>query len=142
MKKGNTLVEVIVSLAIILMALTIVSQIIIMSTKALNKRKVKEEAERIAYAIENEAKYNNNFRDLGEELTFRYSKDILNILIQEPLTALERGDNIILKRINDITKEDSEDKTLIYKYSIKVKDDNGGVLAEREFIKSYWMEKK
>ena len=124
------------------MALTIVSQIIIMSTKALNKRKVKEEAERIAYAIENEAKYNNNFRDLGEELTFRYSKEYSKILIQEPLTALERGDNIILKRINDITKEDSEDKTLIYKYFIKVKDDNGGVLAEREFIKSYWMEKK
>lgn len=136
MKKGNTLVEVIISLAIILMALTIVSQIIMMSTKALSNRKTREEAERVAYAIENEAKYNNKFSDLGDEISFKYTNDILDILIDLPLMSLERGKDITLKRM----ESKLEDK--IYLYSITIKDNNGGVLAEREFVKSYWMEKK
>lgn len=136
MKKGNTLVEVIISFAIILMALTIVSQIIIMSTKAVKNRKLREEAERVAYAIENEAKYNNKLSDLGEEISFKYTNDILDTLISLPLVSLERGNDITLKRI----ESSMEDK--IYVYSITIKDNNGGVLAERKFVKSYWMEKK
>lgn len=136
MKKGNTLVEVIISLAIILMALTIVSQIIIMSTKAVKNRKLREEAERVAYAIENEAKYNNEFSDLDEEISFKYTNDILDKLITLPLMSLERGNDITLKR------EEIKLKDRIYLYSITIKDNNGGVLAEREFVKSYWMEKK
>lgn len=135
MKKGNTLVEVIISLAIILMAFTIVSQIIIISAKAVNNRKLREEAERVAYAIENEAKYNNKFSDLGEEVSFKYTNDILDKLINLPLMSLERGSDITLKRI----KSPIEDK--VYLYSITIKGNNGGVLAEREFVKSYWMEK-
>ncbi|MBS5938938.1 type II secretion system protein [Clostridium sartagoforme] len=136
MKKGNTLVEVIISLAIILMAFTIVSQIIIISAKAVNNRKLREEAERVAYAIENEAKYNYKFSDLDEEISFKYTNDILDKLITQPLMSLERGNDISLKR-KEIKLKDK-----IYLYSITIKDNNGGVLAEREFIKSYWMEKK
>lgn len=135
MKKGNTLVEVIISLAIILMAFTIVSQIIIISAKAVNNRKLREEAERVAYAIENEVKYNNKFSDLDEEISFKYTNDILDKLITQPLMSLERGNDITLKR------EEIKLKDKIYLYSITIEDNNGGVLAEREFVKSYWMEK-
>lgn len=136
MKKGNTLVEVIISLAIILMALTIVSQIIIMSTKAISNRKIREKADRVAYAIENEVKYNNKANDLGEEISFKYADDILDTLINLPLLSIERGSDITLRR----TESRSQDK--IYLYSITIKDKNGGVLAERKFTKSYWMEKE
>lgn len=136
MKKGNTLIEVIISLAIILMSLTVVTQIIIMSTKALNNRKIIEKADRVAYAIENEVKYNTKFSDLGDGVSFKYTDDILNTLINLPLMSLERGNDITLRKIESRL----EDK--VYLYSIIIKDDNGGVIAEREFVKAYWMEKK
>ena len=148
MKKGSTLVEVVISLAILLIALTLSTQIFSLSSKSILVRKSKEKANRVSYAIEKEIKYNIKSKDIKDslvnnKLSLKYEENILEKLLTEPLLSLER-ENIISRR-NIIVVEKKEDKSVeesyeIYIFKITIYDSNGGILNEREFIKSYWME--
>ncbi|MGG7212118.1 type II secretion system protein [Clostridium nigeriense] len=142
MKKGNTLVESIISLSIILIALTLSIQIIAITSKSINLRRNKEKANRVAYAIENEIKYNISFTNLKDvfnkgNLFLKYNDDILESLLTTPLTDLESGNNIIIEKVMD---NSIEEDYKISTFKIKIFDLKGGILAEREFIKSYWMD--
>lgn len=142
MKKGNTLVESIISLSIILIALTLSIQIIAITSKSINLRRNKEKANRVAYAIENEIKYNISFTNLKDvfnkgNLFLKYNDDILESLLTTPLTDLESGNNIIIEKVID---NSIEEDYKISTFKIKIFDLKGGILAEREFIKSYWMD--
>ena len=142
MKKGNTLVEAVISLSIILIALTISVQIIAITSKSINLRRNKEKANRVAYAIESEIKYNMSFADLKNlfdkgNLSLKYNDNILENLLSTPLINLESGNNIIIEKVEDnSTEKDYEISTI----KIKISDSKGGILTEREFIKSYWMD--
>ena len=142
MKKGNTLVEAVISLSIILIALTISVQIIAITSKSIDLRRNKEKANRVAYAIENEIKYNMSFTDLKNlfdkgNLSLKYNDNILESLLSTPLINLESGNNIIIEKVQDnSTEKDYEISTI----KIKISDSKGGILTEREFIKSYWMD--
>ncbi|MGG7143666.1 type II secretion system protein [Clostridium nigeriense] len=142
MKKGNTLVEAIISLSIILIALSISVQIIAITSKSINLRRNKEKANRVAYAIENEMKYNVSFDNLKDvfdkgNLYLKYKDDIIESLLTTPLTDLESGNNIIIEKVIDNYIEEGYK---ISTFKIKILDLEGGILAEREFIKSYWMD--
>lgn len=141
MKKGSTVVEAIVSLSIILIAVTISFQVSIITAKSIKLRRDKEKANRVAYAIENEIKYNISINDLNlrlehEDLSIKYTEDILEKLLNNSLLSLETGSGILIKKISSDSTEVNYE---IYKIKINVLDSKGGILAEREFIKSYWM---
>ncbi|WP_066893095.1 prepilin-type cleavage/methylation domain-containing protein [Clostridium nigeriense] len=142
MKKGSTVVESIVSLSILLIALTLSVQISIISSKSIILRKNKEKANRVAYAIENEIKYNISFSDLKERLeqgnlSYKYTDNILEKLLDTSLFYLESGNGILVKKIRINSTEVNYE---IYTLKIEILDSGGGVLTEREFIKSYWMD--
>lgn len=146
MKKGSTLVESIVALAILLIAATIAVDIGISSANSIKIRNIKNEGDRIAYAIESEIKYNVKLDELnkifnGNEISYKYSKDILEKLTTTSILNIEKGNGIKIEKLNDtIFKDDKASKAISLR--IIVSDNNGGVLCERKFIKSYWMEKK
>lgn len=146
MKKGSTLIECIVALAILLIAATIAVEISIVAFNSKKIRSRKNEADRVAYAIESEIKYNVTLEELNialnrNEISFKYNKDILDKLTNTSLFSLERGDGIKIENLNKpIFSGDKVSKAISLK--VKISDDNGGILCEREFIKSYWMEKK
>lgn len=142
MKKGSTIVESIVSLSIILISVTIAIQISIITSKSIELRKNKEKANRIAYAIESDIKYNINLNELDKifkngNLHYKYREDIIEFLSENSLILLENGDNIVIEKLRE---ESSEEKYKIYVFKIKVLNSKGGIIAEREFIKSYWMD--
>lgn len=149
MKKGNTLVEAIISLSIILIALTLSIQIIAITSKSINIRKSREKANRVAYAIESEIKYNMSFTefksvfDIGN-LSLKYNDNILERLLTTSIINLERGNNIIIEKISDnymkVSDDSIEENYEISTLKIRILDSKEGILAEREFIKSYWMD--
>ncbi len=142
MKKGSTLIESVMSMALLLMALTLSTQIFSISSKSILSRRNKEKANRVSYAIENEIKYNIRFEDIkkvliNNKLSLKYKEDILESLLTNSLLSLERGDTIIIEKKIDNSVEDNYE---ISTFKISIYDSNGGRLNEREFIKSYWME--
>ena len=83
MKKGSTLIEAVISMAILLIALTLSTQIFSLSSKSILTRRNKEKANRVSYAIEKEIKYNTKFEDIKEifensNLYLQYKDDILD----------------------------------------------------------------
>ncbi|MDV4152543.1 type II secretion system protein [Clostridium sp. AL.422] len=142
MKKGSTLVEGIMSMSLLLIALTLCTQIFIISTKSIDLREKKEEANRLSYAIENEIKYNVSFEDINNSfvngrLSLKYKEDILNSLLVTSLLSLERGNEIVIKREID---NSTEEKYKISTFKITIYNSKWGILDERIFIKSYWMD--
>lgn len=142
MKKGNTIVEAVVSLSIILIALTLSIQIIAITSKSIDLRKNKEKANRVAYAIENEIKYNMSFTEFKSvfnigNLSLKYNDNILERLLNTSLRNLETGNDIIIEKLRDNSIDINYEIATI---KIKISDVKGGILAEREFIKSYWMD--
>lgn len=147
MKKGSTIVESIVSLSIILISVTIAIQISIITSKSIKFREEKEKANRVAYAIENEIKYNFTMNDVknifsDSNLNFKYRDDIIEFLSKNSLLLLENGENIIIEKLREETIEGKpiEEKYKIYVLKIKVLNSKRGIIVEREFIKSYWMD--
>lgn len=65
MKKGSTLVESIVALAILLIAATIAVEIGIAAARSRKIRNIENQADRVAYSIESEIKYNVTLDELN-----------------------------------------------------------------------------
>lgn len=142
MKKGSTIVESIVALYIILISVTIAIQISIITSKSIKLREEKEKANRVAYAIENEIKYNLTINQVNNifknsNLNLKYRDDIIDFLSENSFLLLENGENITIEKLRE---ESLEEKYKIYVLKIKVLNSKGGIIAEREFIKSYWMD--
>lgn len=140
-KKGSTLIESIVSLFIILIAASLLNTIVISTSKSIKYRNEENQGDSIAYAIENEIKYNITFDDLQKilndngEVSFKYTEDIMNKLLYTPLSFLEKGntDKILIKKLDD------NNKTFrVCRYNIKIYKDERLILS-RDVIKSYWM---
>ena len=73
---------------------------------------------------------------MSDKMTPITFKELLNQAIKE----YKREKTIYYVPVSkERIKSPIEDK--VYLYSITIKGNNGGVLAEREFVKSYWMEK-
>lgn len=136
-KRGSTLIEVVIAMTIILICASLVSKISFLSKKSASNRMEISGVERIAYAIENEIKYNISIDDLKdvEVMNYKYKKDILNELLFKSLLDLDKGEGI---KIEKIKKEDRDD---FFNIKITVKGDGEDILCVREFAKAYWMEK-
>lgn len=145
MKKGSTLLESIVALAILLIATTISLNIGIVAANSKKIRDKKNEANRVAYAIENEIKYNTTFENLNKsfkdnKISYIYSENTLEKLVNTSVLNLEVGDGIEIEKVKEILASEEQNRPVI-ELKVKIKDDDGGILSERKFIKSYWMEK-
>ena len=142
MKKGSTLIEAVISMAILLIALTISTQIFLVASKSIVIRRNREKANRVSYAIENEIKYNLTFEEINnllvnERLSLDYTENILDSLLTNSLSSLNSGNRIIIEKKSNHSVENNYN---IATFKITINDSNGGILNEREFIKSYWME--
>ena len=142
MKKGSTLIEAVISMAILLIALTISTQIFSVASKSIVIRRNREKANRVSYAIENEIKYNLTFEQINnllvnERVSLDYTENILDSLLTNSLSSLNRGNRIIIEKKSNHSVENNYN---ISTFKITINDSNGGILNEREFIKSYWME--
>lgn len=148
MKKGSTVIEAVISMAILLLALTLGTQIFSLSSKSIVTRRNKEKANRISYAIEKEIKYNTKLEDIkgilvNNNLYLKYEEDILDRLLVNSLLSLDRKNTIEPKDVIIIEKIRANSEEVNYEiltFKVTIYDSNGGILNEREFIKSYWME--
>jgi len=148
MKKGSTVIEAVISMVILLIALTLGTQIFSLSSKSIVTRRNKEKANRISYAIEKEIKYNTKLEDIkgilvNNKLYLNYQEDILDRLLVNSLLLLERKNTIEPKDVIIIEKIRANSEEVNYEiltFKVTIYDSNGGILNEREFIKSYWME--
>ncbi|GAA0085024.1 hypothetical protein UT300007_14630 [Clostridium sp. CTA-7] len=140
-RKGSLLLEVVISIMILLIATTLALKLSLAGAKSFNERGEKEEANRIAYAIENEIKYNVKIPSLIEKfnnnttIKYEYTKNLLNNLTNTSLLDLNSGNGI------EINKVLSSSNDSIIKIKVTIKNNNKEILCEREFIKSDWMDK-
>lgn len=138
-KKGNTLIETIVSLSILLIGLVLMSNLIINLKKSHDYRNQREEASRISYAIENEIKYNYKKEELENVfirtnvIELMLTKNFLEKLLVTDLFNLPKGQGIVIGISN------SSDEN-IKEFIISVKDVKGVILSERKFYKNKWMD--
>ena len=112
MKKGNTLVEAVMSMSLLLISLTLSVQITSIASKSISIRKNKEKANRVSYAIENEIKYNISFIEIkrllvGGKLSLDYKDNTLDYLLINSLSSLDRGEKIIIEKKLDHSVEDN-----------------------------------
>lgn len=138
-KKGNTLIETIVSLSILMIGLVLISNLILNLKKSQDYRNIREEASRISYAIESEIKYNYKKEELenifiqNNIIELKFSKNLLGDLLSTDLFNCPRGQGIVIEMLNS-----SDDN--IKEFIILIKDIEGVILSERKFYKNNWMD--
>ncbi|SDO84963.1 type IV pilus modification PilV family protein [Clostridium gasigenes] len=146
---GSMLIEVLIALMILMIASMMAMTSAIAANKSKIRRNKHEEANRVAYCIMNEIKYNYSYNQLNTEILrcntgaektnyigFKYTDKILENLITTNIFQLERGNDIKIEVIND----DSNNKIMKMKIAISLSGGVGEVNVEREFNKSWWME--
>lgn len=133
------LIETIISLSILLLAGTLSVNLVKSLQNSFNIREERERANRAAYAIESEMKYNykveeivNEFKNKGS-LKYEFSKKNFKKLLREPLFNLEGGEGIEIE-----LNSTNEDKTILL-IKITIKNNKGDILSEREFTKTNWI---
>ena len=138
-KKGNTLIETIVSLSILLIGLVLISNLILNLKKSQDYRNIREEASRLSYAIESEIKYNYKKEELesifidNNIINLKFSENLLEKLLSTDLFNCPVGQGIVIEKINS-----SDDN--IKEFIILIKDIEGVILSERKFYKNNWMD--
>ena len=70
-------------------------------------------------------------------LSLDYTENILDSLLTNSLSSLSGGDRIVIEKKSNHSVENDYNISI---FKIIINDSNGGILNEREFIKSYWME--
>lgn len=138
-KKGSTLIETLVSLAILLLGIVLISNLTISLKKSRDYRSIREESNRISYAIESEIKYNYKKEELErifsevEIIELNFNENFLEQLLYEELFKLQKGQGIVIKI------ENSSDIN-IKEFTILIKNVEGVILSERKFYKNNWMD--
>lgn len=147
-RRGSMLIEVLAGLMILMIA----SSMIMTSTIAVNRSKIKrdkeEELSRVAYCIMNEIKYNYSYEEINQEMLihnggvidsnimeFEYTDDILSKLTITNLFQIEEGEGIKIEKVREV----KENKIIEMKISIKFKIGSSEFSVERTFNKSWWM---
>lgn len=145
--RGNTIIEAIASLTILMIVSIMIMTSIIATNKSQIRRDMYEKVDRISYSIMNEIKYNYTYIQLSNEMKkynnmesigFRYREDILNKLIENDLFDLEKGNDIVLK----IVSSESDNKIVNMELTINISTTGGIISSERNFNKSWWMDYK
>lgn len=150
--KGNTIIEVLVALMILMIA----SMMAMTSSIAANKSKIRRESyeklDRVSYCIMNEIKYNYSYDEINKKILqynsentntntninsigFKYTDDILENLITTNFLELDKGNDIKLEVID----KDNENKIVKMRLNINVYIGGEVISIEREFNKSWWM---
>lgn len=135
-KAGSTLIETIAATFILLMMFIVVATLISGNIRIFIKRDSLEEGNRVIYCIMQELKYNVSFEELlGDEnyrcLGLEMYEGLLSDLKKCNVLELLTGDDItIMANLN-------ED---IINIEINILDNNGEILASRNFNKYKWME--
>ena len=138
-KKGSTLVETIVSLAILLLGIALISNLILSLKNSYSYRNFREEGNRITYAIESEIKYNYKKEELEsiflevQVIELNFEEDFLEKLLDKELFDFPRGKGIV------IGMSSSSDNN-IKEFTILIRDIKGVILSERKFYKNNWMD--
>lgn len=133
-KRGSTIIESIVGMAIILIIGTIIFGLTI---NLKNSRKVRSKFEfydRVAYSVENEIKYNIDYNTIlniltvNENISLKLNKDYFNFIMKNDLLNLSSGTGI------NIRKTESPKEKLL-KIEICIKDGNNRIISLRNFVK-------
>ena len=138
-KKGSTLVETIVSLAILLLGIALISNLILSLKNSYSYRNLREEGNRITYSIESEIKYNYKKEELEsiflevQVIELNFEEDFLEKLLDRELFDFPRGKGIV------IGMSSSSDNN-IKEFTILIRDIKGVILSERKFYKNNWMD--
>ena len=148
-KKGSLLIEVIVGLMILMIASTMAMTSIFAANKSKIRRDRYDEANRIAYSIMNEIKYNYTYKEVCDEilkigengvenksLGIKYKNDTLEKLPTTKIFLLERGTDIIIQ----ILSKNATDNILQMKITINLNVGGELIIVERIFNKSWWMD--
>lgn len=137
--RGNTLVEVIAAISIIIVASEILFSSILYANKCRIKSMEYEEANRVIHAIQNEIKYNYSLDEikvlLGTSPLKLEKEEILKELRNKNLENISLGEDIV------ITLVDKNDTEIYFKIEYFLEGDNENKV-EREYKKNSWMEKE
>ena len=136
-KYGTSIIEVIMSMAILSILISVSTSLIIKSNKMIHTRKEVVDGERIIYAIMQEIKYNYTmdqllvlFNNSSKSLS---SEGFLEDIKTKELFDCDSGDNIRI-----ILLEADNDEYL--KFNVLLKNDNNEKISERDFYKYKWMD--
>lgn len=138
-KKGSVLVEAIISLSILLLAGVLSTNLLKYMQNSFLMREERESANKFAYSIENEIKYNLKIEDILNELDnrdclkYEFSEENFRKLLTMPLFSLTKGEGVEIK-----IKNSNEDNTILL-INITIKDNKGDTISEREFTKTNWI---
>lgn len=139
-KRGSLLIEALVTI----MILAVVFNVMILSIAHINKSKIRrdvnEKISRVIYAIMNEIKYNYSLDEMkerlkGDGISFEYSDEFMEQLIDKPLLEMKEGNDITINE--GILNKDNMIE-LVLMVNIDIGDEL--IKVERKFIKSLWME--
>lgn len=139
-KEGSILIEVIASVCIITIVITVFVQAYISSINNLRTRMLEEELNMCIYSLSNEIKFNLSYDDiekiLGDknEVGFKYDEDFLRRLTQYSIDDLERGYDIKI-----LMQNCSSDKAEFQIEACISKNDNK-IEKKYVFKKSWWMD--
>lgn len=134
-KRGTTLIEVIVSCAIIILLITIGASITVKVNESFKIRYEEEELNRLTYCIMQEIKYNYTMEEVVEKLKDNYlglknDKYFFVELQNKPLFNFEEGEDIKIYLLS----KDSNSITV----KITVNKIHSDGLIERQFEKYWW----
>lgn len=138
-RRGNTLIETIIAVNIILMMFLIVTMLIASNRANYYKRVKIEEGSRIVYCIMQEIKYNISIDEImGEKeveyISLKYDEEFLKILTIKSLMSMDSGNDICIS----INKKSDEEEALEVKIEFYLENDID--ILEKSFIKYKWMD--
>lgn len=132
-KRGSVILESLISMVIIMIIGTLVLGI---SISLSNSKRIRDEFdfyERVSYSVENEIKYNIDYEEiitiLNSEgnISLQLNKNYFDFILKNDLITLNRGQGILIKKINDSKN--------ILKLEVSIYSHNNKLVISRNFIK-------
>lgn len=136
-KKGVTLIEVVVSISILILVISIWTSLVVKTNKSFKIRQEEEEVNRVTYSIMQEVKYNHTMEEVIDILKDGYlglkkDENLLSKLQSSSLFNLDEGNDIKIYMIN------RDNNSVKIRISAARIEKSGFV--EREFEKYRWMD--
>lgn len=139
-KEGSILLEVMASICIITIIISVGVRTYITSITNLRQRMLEEEINMCIYNLSNEIKFNLSYEDVKKlldnknEIGFKYDENFSKRLTEYEIVDLERGSDIkvIMKNCSDEKSEFLIDVCII--------EENNRIEKKHEFSKSWWMD--
>lgn len=136
-KKGVTLIEVVISISILILVISIWTSLVVKTNRSFKIRQEEEEVNRVTYSIMQEVKYNHTMEEVVDILKDGYlglkrDENLLSKLQSSSLFNLDKGNDIKIYMIG------KENNSVRIKISVDRIEKSGSV--EREFEKYRWMD--